>query len=221
LLAWALKKYLPHSRNLLEIGCGTGFVLQGLQRAFPSLRLTASEIFCEGLRVAAQRVPQASLLQMDALHMPFREEFDVIGAFDVLEHIEDDETVLRQMYVAAKKGGGVMITVPQHPWLWSEIDRLSGHVRRYSGPELKDKAERAGFRVLRMTSFVAILLPLMVIVRLLKKRGSEDFLAEYDISRFSNLFLERLLDLEAALIRLGVSLRSGGSLLLVAERPGV
>ena len=69
----------------------------------------------------------------------FRNEFDVIGAFDVLEHIADDELVLSQMHQAVRKGGGIILTVPQHSFLWSEIDEYSRHVRRYSVSELKLK----------------------------------------------------------------------------------
>ena len=63
----------------------------------------------------------------------------MIGAFDVLEHIADDELVLSQMHQAVRKGGGIILTVPQHSFLWSEIDEYSRHVRRYSVSELKLK----------------------------------------------------------------------------------
>lgn len=66
---------------------------------------------------------------MDARRIPFEGEFDVIGAFDVLEHIEEDERVLGQLNAALRSGGGIIATVPQHQWLWSEMDTVSGHRR--------------------------------------------------------------------------------------------
>ena len=87
LVIWALQRYLPHARNFLEVGCGTGFVLQGLRAARPELELTAAELFVEGLEVTRERVPDATLIQADARRLPFRDEFDVVGAFDVLEHV--------------------------------------------------------------------------------------------------------------------------------------
>src|SRR6266545_4042215 len=90
--------------NFLEIGCGTGFVLSGIRKAFPELILSGSEIFSEGLNLAAERLPGVELFQMDARRIPFQEEFDVIGAFDVLEHVKEDEEVLSQMYQATRKG---------------------------------------------------------------------------------------------------------------------
>src|ERR1041384_8013479 len=119
----------------MEIGCGTGYVLSGIRQAFPDLRLSGSEIFSVGLTFAAERLPGIQLYQMDARQIPFREEFDVVGAFDVLEHVTEDEEVLSQMYQATRKGGGILLTVPHHPFLWSSLDVHARHVRRYQTRE--------------------------------------------------------------------------------------
>jgi len=71
LIIWALQRYFPDARHFLEIGCGTGFVLSGIQQAFPNLTLYGSEIFTKGLEFAAQRLPNTQLFQMDARHIPF------------------------------------------------------------------------------------------------------------------------------------------------------
>src|SRR4030095_1631809 len=110
-----------------------------------------------------------------ARRIPFRGEFDVIGAFDVLEHIKEDEEVLAQMYQATRPRGGVLLTVPQHSFLWSEVDDYSRHVRRYSASELKAKVKRAGFETLRTTSFVSLLLPVMFISRLRQRSAHQGF----------------------------------------------
>src|SRR5712671_302402 len=94
LIAWALRHYFPEAERFLEIGCGTGFVLSGINDAFPEINLHGSEIFSSGLSFAAERLPKAQLFQMDARRIPFEEEFDVVGAFDVIEHIKEDEQVL-------------------------------------------------------------------------------------------------------------------------------
>lgn len=220
LIVWALQRYFPEARNFLEIGCGTGFVLSGIRDALPSLTLSGSEIFCAGLLFAAQRLPGVELFQMDARRIPFREEFDVIGAFDVLEHVKEDEEVLSQMYQATRKGGGILITVPHHPFLWSASDDFARHVRRYKTRELRDKVKRAGFDVLRITSFVSLLLPLLVLSRFKQRFDSKEFdpSSEFNISSLVNNTLERMLDGERTMIRAGVSFPAGGSLLLVARR---
>jgi len=218
LIIWALKRYFPDARNFLEIGCGTGFVLSGIEQAFPNLTLYGSEIFTNGLEFAAQRLVNVELFQMDARYIPFYSEFQVIGAFDVLEHIQDDETVLKEMYKATIQGGGIILTVPQHPWLWSQTDEYAHHVRRYQANELKVKLEKSGFKIVRMTSFVSLLLPLMALSRLKQQKPNLDALSEFRISRVTNYLLEIILDMERGIIRAGVSLPVGGSLLVVANK---
>lgn len=220
LLTWALRKYFPGARNFLEIGCGTGYVLAGVAGAVPQLALHASEVSSGGLPYAAKRAPSAQLFQMDARAIPFAEHFDVIGAFDVIEHIEDDALVLRQTREALKPGGGLMVTVPQHAFLWSQVDAHAHHVRRYSARDLREKVLAAGFRIVMMTSFVSLVLPLMMLSRFLRRAPKADFdvLAELRVGRIANFLLASVLALERALIQTGVRFPAGGSLLLVAVR---
>jgi SAM-dependent methyltransferase len=218
LLTWALERYFPSAQSLLEIGCGTGFVLRGFRSTFPTLKLTGSDVLCEGLFFASKRVPEATLMQMDARCIPFENEFDVLGAFDVLEHIKEDEVVIQQMHQAAKPGGGIIVTVPQHPWLWSAMDKVSGHWRRYGRRELEQKVRKAGFNVVWVQSFVSLLLPLMIGARLLKKRRVADDMSEVRIGRLANWCLECVLGVERWLIRSGISFPAGGSLLLIARK---
>jgi SAM-dependent methyltransferase len=220
LLIWALQRYFPNAQSFMEIGCGTGFVLSGIQKALPELLLFGSEIFSAGLSFAAQRLPGAELFQMDARRIPFRDEFDVIGAFDVLEHIREDEAVLAQMYRATKRGGGILITVPHHPFLWSASDDFARHTRRYKTGELRSKVTKAGFEVLRITSFVSFLLPLLVVSRLKQRFSRQEFdpTSEFSLNSSVNTALEKILDAERSLIRAGLSFPAGGSLLLVGRR---
>ncbi|MGH8661676.1 MAG: class I SAM-dependent methyltransferase, partial [Burkholderiales bacterium] len=192
LIAWSIRRYFPGARNVLEVGCGTGFVLAGIGAAFPALKLSGSEAASEGLAFAAARVPGASLMQMDARRIPFRGEFDVVGAFDVIEHIEDDRAVLAELRAAAVPGGGVLLTVPQHPSLWSEFDVRAGHLRRYSARELGSRVLEAGLEIVRITSFVALLLPFMYLSRRAQRApgAGYDPLAELRIAPWLNRILE-------------------------------
>lgn len=220
LLIWALRRYFPHARSFLEIGCGTGFVLSGIQHNFPELMLSGSDILIDGLTFAEKRLPCVSLFQMDARCIPFECEFDVIGAFDVLEHIKEDDTLLLQMFQATKPGGGIILTVPQHRFLWSTVDDYSFHKRRYTRKELKGKVERAGFEIIRATSFVFSLLPLMLLSRVKQRRAKSSFdpLAEFKIGHLLNVVLEKALGIERVLIENSFSFPVGGSLLMVAKR---
>lgn len=220
LIVWALQRYFPRLRRYLEIGCGTGYVLAGVAQAYPKAELTGSEVFSVGLPFAARRVEKAELLQMDARCIPYVEEFDVIGAFDVLEHIEEDEAVLAEMFRAIRPGGGILLTVPQHPWLWSRRDEYACHVRRYRMSELREKVQRAGFQIEFETSFVSLLLPAMLASRLIQKRGQPqgDPMAELRLSAPLNRIFEVIMDLERQIIQIGVRFPLGGSLLLIARK---
>jgi trans-aconitate methyltransferase len=222
LILWALHKNSPGLKSFLEIGCGTGFVISAIAKQFPDAQLSGSEYLEEGLVYARQRVPNAEFSQMDARYIPFESELDAIGAFDVLEHIEEDEVVLQQICKALKPGGIVFITVPQHRWLWSAVDEYACHVRRYGINELHQKVCRTGFEIIRSTSFVSTLLPAMYLSRLLQRNKADmnmDDVAGLRVNPILNKIFEWFLDFELALIRAGVSLPIGGSRLLVARKP--
>jgi len=220
LLMWALKRYFPQARDYLEIGCGTGYVLAGVAAGRPDLHLHASEISSRGLPFAAGRVPQAELFQMDARAIPFAGHFDIIGMFDVLEHIEDDRGVLAQACRALRPGGGLIVTVPQHRFLWSRYDEHAHHVRRYTAAEIAEKITAAGFRIMMTTSFVSLLLPLMLLSRRARPapRGDYDVLAELRVGPVTNTLLAAVLAFERGLIRCGIRFPAGGSRLLLAQR---
>lgn len=220
LIQWALRNYFPNAGSFFEVGCGTGFVLKGVRESRPHLHLAGSEIFSDGLAFAKARLPGVDLYQMDARQIPFECEFDVIGAFDVLEHIAEDDAVLQQMFRATRPGGGVLMTVPQHRFLWSTIDKHSMHQRRYNRAELRKKVERAGFQIERITSFNSLLLPLMIWSRMQRKRDQDVQLwREFEISPALNKTLESILTLERMAITKGISFPAGGSLLLIGRKP--
>lgn len=218
LIVRAVRAYFPTAQKFLEIGCGAGQVLRALGEAFPYAELHGSELFVEGLAFARRRAPEAHLMQMDATCIPYLDEFDLIGAFDVVEHIENDTCVLKEMYQALKPGGGAILTVPQHPSLWSRQDELACHERRYRRHELESKLRACGFRILYTTSFVSILLPLMAISRWTMRRSANDTLHEMRIGGFANGVFSFALRAEYALLGTGVRLPVGGSRLVAAVK---
>jgi SAM-dependent methyltransferase len=221
LIVWALGRYFPRARSMLEIGCGTGFVLEAIHRAAPALSLTGTDLYPEGLGLARSRVPAADFCQLDAAQIPYQDEFDVVGSFDVLEHIDDDEAVLASIAGSLRPGGGLIATVPQHPRMWSAADDYAKHRRRYTRSELVAKTRRAGLEVERLTSFMFFLLPFMAVARLIdRRRESFDIEDELRMGAGVNGVLLRILAFERALIRRGVSFPAGGSLLLVARARG-
>lgn len=224
LLGHVMKRYFPDARTYLEVGCGTGFVLAEMARKRDWEQITATDVYLSGLEFAASRVPEAQILQSDITSLPFKEEFDVVGAFDVLEHVEKDEKALASVFRTLKPGGGLLVTVPQHMWLWSRQDELAFHKRRYTRSQLVGKLERAGFEVVRATSFVSFLLPLMALARLRfllspgASAGDATSMSEFNIPGHLNTLLGVVCAIERYLIEKRVSFRAGGSLLIIARR---
>lgn len=104
--------------------------------------------------------------------------------------------------------------------MWSNSDEVACHVRRYTKSELRRKAEKAGFEVMRMTSFVSLLFPLMFISRLQNRISKEGYdpCKELRINPMLNSSFEFILNIENLLIKTGVSFPFGGSLLLVGRK---
>ncbi len=105
-------------------------------------------------------------------------------------------------------------------WLWSPVDEEACHKRRYGADELGKKAARAGFRIVRSTSFVTLLLPAMLLSRLAdRQRGKTGGAESLRMNPVVNWILEQLLRVEHAAIRAGLSLPVGGSRLMVLTKP--
>jgi SAM-dependent methyltransferase len=225
LIVGLIRKYFPDARSFMEVGCGTGFVLRAIATSRNWERVVGSELHPAGLVQARKRLPpDVELVQMDARHITARSLFDLTGAFDVIEHIADDEAVLRGMRASMQEGGGIIIAVPQHPWLWSRADEVAHHVRRYRRGELESKLRGAGFEVLFSTSFTSLLLPMMAASRLRrakkrakKRAGKDEDAYEFNVNPALNRLLLRLLQAEVRLTLSGVRWPLGGSRIVVGR----
>lgn len=218
-------KYVGKSvkKNVMEIGCGNGFVLKSLHEI--GYQLTGSEIYLTGLKNARSRLhPSVELIQLNALDIPFKDHFDAIGAFDVIEHIDDDVEVMKQVHKALKNGGYFIITVPQYQFMWSYLDDFANHKRRYTKSELYSKFEYCGFNVLFCSSFVSVLFPFVFFSRMLKKNKTVDNLTvqnivqEFKVPIWLNKIFYFLMLLDFLLIKNHISIPFGNSLVLVAQK---
>jgi SAM-dependent methyltransferase len=219
LLEWLISTYTTKAGKYLEIGCGTGFVLKMIDSQFPDFEVNGSELYEDGLEYARSRVPGAKLKQYDARNIKERESYEVIGAYDVLEHIEQDSLVLDNIYSALKPHGKMILTIPQHQWLWSASDEYANHVRRYSRQEILAKVRAAGFKIEFCSSFVSFLLPLMFLSRTTESRTDEyDPKKEFEIPGWLNKSLNKIMMLELFLIKKGIKFPCGGSLVVVGEK---
>ncbi len=222
LLTGLANRFFPKAKRYLEVGCGTGFVLDAVARSRAWSSITGSELHPEGLAHARCRLAgRASFVQMDARHIPARNAFDLVGAYDVLEHIEEDEAVMAGVRDSLAPGGGFIVAVPQHPALWSVADEIGKHVRRYRRGELESKLAKANFDILRSTSYTSVLLPLMFASRLKERGGTPATVVarEFDIAPRLNRALRAINELEVTLSLMGLQWAMGGSRVVVARKP--
>jgi SAM-dependent methyltransferase len=214
-------KDLSNSR-MLEIGCGNGNVLAYLKQH--NVIIEGCDIFMESLRFCRRRLPSVPLYQADILSLPFLNEFDIVGLFDILEHIEHDEKALLEVGQTLKSGGKLILTVPAHKFLRGYFDEYSRHKRRYSKEELIAKLERNGYTLNKCSFYIFFLFPLFIGIRMFNdfrwnKRGRHNAIPTDELKTLpviNELFLF-LLTLEKYLIRYW-NLPFGASLVVVAQK---
>ncbi|HPF99739.1 MAG TPA: class I SAM-dependent methyltransferase [Kiritimatiellia bacterium] len=133
-----LIRRVPHNR-ILDLGCGDGSLIAELSRHIKA-EFTGADISGPAIEIARRNVPQATFQQLDLSATSLPGRYDVVVLSEVLEHIEDDEAVLRQVAAVAPH---VVISVPGGPA--DKVDRRYGHFRNYAGDLLPRKLDTAGF----------------------------------------------------------------------------
>lgn len=204
----------PAPRRLLELGCGTGNVLEALGRfgdavgieRDPELRAVG---YAAGLDIRDGALP-------DRIPVPDGWA-DAVLLLDVIEHLDDDVAGLRAAQRAARPGGVVIVTVPAYGWLWSGHDVALGHRRRYTARGLRTALTAAGLRVEHVGYFNTVLFPAIAAVRLAKRLAGG---GGHDLHRpreAVNEVLTRLFALERhVVVRPGLPF--GSSIVAVARR---
>jgi SAM-dependent methyltransferase len=160
--------------KLLEIGCGTGHNLAMLSEFG---EVEGLELDDEARAVAEKRlgrpVRNAPLPQLEGV--PER-HYDLIGAFDVIEHIDDDQAAMDSIARRLKSGGRLVVTVPAHQRMWSAHDVINHHKRRYSKRALRRLIEASPLRLEAIGYFNSLLFPLAIARRLspLRERADDE-----------------------------------------------
>lgn len=129
--------------DVLEVGCGQGAVAARLARRANSL--TALEPDLQSFAVAKARVgDRGQVLNMMSGELPAGDSFDLVCAFEVLEHIGDDAAALADWVARLRPGGTLLLSVPAHSRRFSDADRIAGHFRRYDRVTMQARLEQAG-----------------------------------------------------------------------------
>lgn len=168
-LASVFDAWLPKRRlQILDVGCGTGFMLEELKRfgevegleTSPEARALVRERFGEGLVLHERPLPEG---------IPSGRTYDLVTAFDVLEHLEDPLPTVRAIHAALAPDGMFICTVPAFMLLWSRHDELNHHFRRYTAGMLREQLTAGGFDVQWSSYFNSLLFPPAAAVRIAQR----------------------------------------------------
>ena len=212
-----LRELVDHTRGpFLDVGAGNGFVSR-------SIRESGREVVCvePGPRGArncrARGLPNVAEATLAACEFQPR-VFGAVGAFDVIEHIEDPAPLLSEMRRVMRDDGHLLITVPAHAWLWSADDDDAGHFRRYTRRGLTQDLEAAGF-VVEYSSyfFLPLVLPIWLARRVGRAREDESR-AHHAPPRVLAAVVDALLAPEIVAIRHRSVIPSGSSILALATK---
>lgn len=205
---------------MLDLGCGTGANLNFLATHGRAIGLDRGAAAAHYAR-ARTAVP---VFIGDVTALPFAaNSIDLITAFDLIEHIDDDGACAAELARVCRPGGYVMVTVPAFQWMWGPQDVINHHKRRYRAHELSRLFTEQGLQIARFTYLNTILFPVVAAVRLLRRvvpQRNGHLKSDFSMTRPGplNTLLSRVFGAEAYVIRRW-RLPIGVSLLCVARKP--
>jgi SAM-dependent methyltransferase len=205
----AIKKDKASPSKFLEIGCGTGNVSSFLAKK--GYEVVGCEYYKEALDIAWSGFAK---VQGSALALPFPDvSFDVVGLFDVIEHFENETPLLKEAHRVLKQDGLLLLAVPARSELWSYIDDISFHKRRYDKASMGSLLKKSGFQPVSIEYiFMSLYLPMKLLRR---KQGQAGDLLK--INKTINFIARLILELERILARV-IDLPIGTSIIAIAKK---
>ena len=218
-----INRFLPDREQLeiLDVGCGTGSILKKLEKHGHAIGVDISD---EAVKFCKLRGCK-NVYKIDQKEgLPFKDNaFDLVTALDIIEHIDDDCAALAEYCRVVRKDGVLLVTVPAYDFLWGPHDEVNDHKRRYIAKELRNKMEKTGFTVKKMTYFDTFLFPFFVLIRTghrVSKMINSRYKPRSDLKMrrpWINYLLKIIFSLEDPLLK-KLNFPYGVSLLCVAEK---
>jgi len=149
--------------EILNLGCGTGLLNERFSEFGP---VTGIDYKHEALEFCS-RNRFNFLVRADAAALPFRDQsFNACLALDMIEHLPDDKRALNEIKRVLKPGGSVLLTAPAFQWMWSGMDAVGEHIRRYTRPQIKELLAQAGLQAAILSYYNFFLSPLAFVYKL-------------------------------------------------------
>lgn len=154
------------SAKILDVGCGVGAMLPMLKKFGD---VTGVDNNGDAVRYAQGR-PYAAVVNADAADLPFTSNtFDVVVATDLIEHIRDEMSVLNELIRVLKPGGVLFISTAAFQFLWSDLDELSHHYRRYTKKSLLQTITKINVTPLLIRYYNVFLAPIITVIRMFER----------------------------------------------------
>jgi SAM-dependent methyltransferase len=148
-----IRALLPDTADsVLEIGCGEGAAGYRLARRYRYLGLEPDQ---ESAAVAARRLAGVGEVRCAEASSVVGQQFDLVCAFEVLEHLADDRAALRSWRALVRPGGHLLISVPAHAARFGPADDAVGHYRRYEPAALRSLLTESGLGNVRLVMYGA------------------------------------------------------------------
>ena len=207
---------LPAGARVLDVGCGTGAVLEALSSRFEAYGTDTSPLAIDFCRQRGLTNAFCGTLEAFPRHGL---TFDLVTLLDVVEHLDDDLGLLRQAQRSLRAGGWALVTVPAYQFLWGPHDVVNHHKRRYTRAGLRRVLRAAGFELRMLSYFNTILFPAALVAwvgeRLAGVRADP---RPHVPPPPLNSMLTTVFAMEKYLLR-GITLPYGLSLIALARRP--
>jgi SAM-dependent methyltransferase len=216
LLRVTLGGYVSNALRCLDVGSADG----------PSVGWMTAEQLMVPVDIQSRGLPRGRGVCATALALPFADEtFDVVSAFDVIEHCASEDAAIAELARTLAPGGRLLLSVPAYSWAWTHHDVQAGHYRRYTRRRLVAAVERSGLEVSRSTHAFAAVFPFFVADRLRRRwqerRSGPPPPERASLTRVSPAMDRLLMGLcafDGLILRRG-NLPFGSSILLVAAKP--
>ena len=143
---------LPDVRSILEVCCGQGALAARLVNRYDYVGAELDPISCDKAQERIAQAGRGRIVCGDLSAVEVR-EFDLVCAFEVLEHIDDDVGALRKWGDRLRSGGWVLFSVPAYQRRWGPADRMAGHYRRYEPEQVGERLATAGFTDIKVWTY--------------------------------------------------------------------
>ena len=211
---WHVMRRYPISGALWDIGSGLGEVSSYLTSV--GAKCVAVEPNRLGAQVSSEKGVLSIQGDLHALELPVS-SIEAVGLFDVLEHLDNADKVLSEIYRVLGSEGKLFITVPATKWLWSASDDLAGHHLRYTRKKIRQQLKNAGFEVLSIRYFFfSLVLPILILRAVPYRLGVRSLIDDTKLVQKKSGWISRLITkVEVALCG---KIPIGTSLVIVATK---